>query len=63
MQVECFTRITVAKDTNESKNGGSTKFSTVVERSGASCNSFYSNLCSVKSVKYRKLLFISQGSP
>ena len=31
--------------------------------SGASYNSFYSNPCSVKSVEYLKLLFISLGSP
>ena len=34
-----------------------------IGESGASCNSFYSNPCSVKSVEYRKLLFISSGSP
>ena len=34
-----------------------------VGRSGASCNSFYSNSCSVKSVEYWRLLFISLGSP
>ena len=28
-----------------------------------SCNSFYLNPCSVKSIEYLKLLFISLGSP
>ena len=36
---------------------------TKVGESGVSCNSFYSNPCSVKSVEYLKLLFISLGSP
>ena len=30
---------------------------------GESCNSFYSNRCSVKSAEYLKPLFISLGSP
>ena len=34
-----------------------------VGETGASCNSFYSNSCSVKSVDHLKLLFISLGSP
>ena len=32
-------------------------------KSGASCNRFYSNPCSVESVEYLKFLFISLGSP
>ena len=33
------------------------------EESGTSCNSFIHTPCSVKSVEYRKLLFVSLGSP
>ena len=34
-----------------------------IGKSGAGCNSFYSNPYSVESVEYLKLLFISLGSP
>ena len=34
----------------------------VLGESGSSCNSFYSNPCSVMGVEYRKPLFISLGS-
>ena len=37
--------------------------SKIVGKSGASCNSFYSNPYSVKRIENTKLLFISLGSP
>ena len=35
----------------------------MIGETGASCNSFYSNPCSVKNIEYLKFLFISSGSP
>ena len=42
---------------------GTCKCQIYIGETGTSCNSFYSNLCSVKSVEYLELLFISFGSP
>ena len=37
--------------------------SSIIGDTGVSCNSFYSNFCSVVSVEYLKLFFISLDSP